>query len=211
MPEMIRVALLDDHPLVLEGLKNRLDKEPDIEVPWTFVDPRELLRAVESGSCRPDVLVMDVSMPHMNGFELGKRLKERFGHSLKIILLSGYAYDEFYSKAYEIGVHAYLSKQSTYAQIMNAVRQSMLGHALVAEKVLARSRDLLTSAEREVLKRIAEEKTNKEIAQELAMSQRTVEHHMAAINRKLGVRTRIGAVARGYETGLLGSLNPNEE
>jgi len=205
MPDKIRVVLLDDHPLVLEGLKNRLEKETDIVVPRTFGDPRELLS--EMDACRPDVLVMDISMPHLNGFELGKLLKERFGHSLKMILLSGYTYDEFYNKAYEIGAHAYLSKQSTYAQIINAIRQSMLGHVLVAEKAMAKSRELLTPAEREVLKRIAEEKTNKEIARELAMSQRTVEYHMTAINQKLGVKTRIGAVSKGYETGLLGSMH----
>lgn len=205
MSKKIRVVLLDDHPLVLEGLRDRLEREDDIEVPQTFGDPRELLEGIEA--CRADVLVMDISMPHMNGFELGKRLKEQYGHALKLILLSGYMYDEFYGKAFEIGAHAYLSKQSTYPQIINAIKQSVLGHALVPEKLLARSGDVLTAMEREVLKRIAEEKTNKEIARELAMSQRTVEHHMASINQKLGVKTRVGAVARGYELGLLGSMS----
>lgn len=204
MTNKIRVVLLDDHPLVLEGLKHRLEKEPDIEVPQTFCDPWDLLEGIDS--CRPDVLVMDISMPRMDGFELGKKLKERFGHSLKIILLSGYTYDEFYSKAYEIGAHAYLSKQSTYPQIINAIKQSMLGHALVSEKVLTRSFDLLTSMEREILKKVAEEKTNQEIARELAISQRTVEYHLTSINQKLGAKTRLGAVVKGYESGLLGSL-----
>ncbi|GGG53959.1 response regulator transcription factor [Paenibacillus radicis (ex Gao et al. 2016)] len=205
MGDKIRVVLLDDHPLVLEGLKNRLEKEPDIVVPKTFDDPRDLLEDI--ASCQADVLVMDIAMPHLSGFELGKQLKEQYGLSLKIILLSGYTYDEFYSKAYEIGAHAFLSKQSTYAQIINAIKQSMLGHALVAEKVLGKSRDVLTAVEREVLVRIAEEKTNKEIAQELAMSQRTVEHHMTSINQKLGVKSRVGAVSKGYESGLLGSIH----
>ncbi len=208
IPETITVMLLDDHPLVLEGLKNRLDKEPGIDVLQAYSDPRELLAGIDA--CRPDVLVMDISLPHLDGFELGKQLKERFGHSLKIILLSGYTYDEFYSKAYEIGVHAYLSKTSTYPQIINAIKQSMLGHALVSEKMLAKPTDALTPTEHEVLKRIAEEKTNKEIARELAMSQRTVEYHLTAINQKLGVKSRIGAVVKGYETGLLGSVNRRE-
>ncbi|QJD82149.1 response regulator transcription factor [Cohnella herbarum] len=205
----IRVVLLDDHPLVMEGLRNRLEKEPDIEVPRTFGDPRELLAGIED--CRPDVLIMDIFMPHMSGFELGRALKERYGHSLKIILLSGYTYDEFYNKAYELGVHAYLSKQSTYAQIINAIRQSMLGHALVSEKMLAKAVDPLTPAELEVLKQVAEEKTNKEIALLFSISQRTVEYHLNAINQKLGVKSRIGAVVKGYETGLLGSLPLTED
>ncbi|MFD0713298.1 response regulator [Paenibacillus sp. GCM10027626] len=208
MLKTIRVVLLDDHPLVLEGLKNRLEKEPDIEVPQTFSEPRELLEKI--GDLQPDVLIMDLSMPDMDGFELGKLLKERFGHTLKIILLSGYTYDEFYSKAYEIGVHAYLSKQSTYTEIINAIKQSMMGYALVSEKALSRT-NLLTPTEQAVLAKVAEEKTNKEIAQELAMSQRTVEYHLSAINQKLGVKTRIGAVAKGYETGLLGSLRQRNQ
>lgn len=209
LEKKIRVVLLDDHPLVLEGLKSRLEKEPDIEVPKTFGDPLELLDGIEA--LRPDVLVMDISMPRMNGFELGKKLKERFGHSLKIILLSGYTYDEFYSKAYEFGAHAYLSKQSSYAQIINAIKQSMLGHALVSEKMLSKAVQPLTPTEREVLKCIAKEQTNKEIARELAMSQRTVEYHLTSINQKFGVKTRIGAVVKGYETGLLGSMCEQDE
>ncbi|OPH49668.1 DNA-binding response regulator [Paenibacillus ferrarius] len=209
MPDQIRVVLLDDHPLVLEGLKNRLEKEPDIEVPQTFSDPRELLEKI--GDCRPDVLVMDISMPHLNGFELGKMLKERFGHSLKIILLSGYTYDEFYAKAYEIGAHAYLSKQSTYAQIINAIKQSVMGYALVSEKMMAGPPDQLTPKEREVLELVAMELTNKEIALRLAISQRTVEYHLTSINQKLGVKTRIGAVAKGFKSGLLGSYTQDDK
>ncbi|WP_312894978.1 response regulator transcription factor [Paenibacillus eucommiae] len=208
----IRVILLDDHPLVMEGLKNRLSKEPGIEVPRTFNDPRVLLSEIDS--CRPDVLIMDISMPHLDGFQVARQLKERFGLALKMIMLSGYTYDEFYSKAYEIGVHAYLSKQATYGQIINAIKQSMLGHVLVSENVMKKpSIEALTPTEREVLEQIAQEMTNKEIAHNLAMSQRTVEYHLTSINQKLGVKTRIGAVVKGFETGLLGSLTQqlNEE
>lgn len=204
MQSKIRVVLLDDHPLVLEGLKRRLEQESDIEVPRTFSDPVELLEGIEC--CQPDVLVMDIAMPRMNGFELGQRLKEKYGHTLKIIVLSGYMYEEFYKKAYEIGVHAYLSKQSPYPQIINAIKQSMLGHALVAENIWRADLEKLTRMERDVLRRVAEEKTNKEIAAELSISQRTVEYHITSINQKLGVKTRIGAVAKGYEKGLLGSF-----
>lgn len=205
MKQPIKVLLLDDHPLVMEGLKNRLDREPDIVVAGTFSDPRELLSQI--GLIKPDVAVIDVSMPGMNGFEVLTELKRTYGTAVKLIVLSGYVYDEYVHKAYEIGVHAYLSKQATYPQIMNAIRQSMLGHRLVSERMDASLRaDQLTPTEREVLKRIALEKTNKEIAVELAISQRTVEYHMAAINRKFDVKTRVGAVAKGYELGLLERL-----
>ena len=204
MQSKISVVLLDDHPLVLEGLKRRLEQEPDIEVPRTYSDPVELLEGI--GLCKPDVLVLDIAMPRLNGFELGQTLKEKYGHALKIIVLSGYMYEEFYKKAYEIGVHAYLSKQSTYPQIINAIKQSMLGHALVPEKIWHAEPEKLTRMERDVLRRVAEEKTNKEIAAVLSISQRTVEYHLASINQKLGVKSRAGAVAKGYEKGLLGDF-----
>ncbi|KKO53013.1 LuxR family transcriptional regulator [Paenibacillus sp. DMB20] len=189
----------------MEGLKSRLDRESDIVVAGTFSDPRELLSQI--GLLKPDVAVIDVSMPGMNGFEVLTELKRTYGTAVKLIVLSGYVYDEYVHKAYEIGVHAYLSKQATYPQIMNAIRQSMLGHRLVSERMNASLRaDQLTPTEREVLKRIALEQTNKEIAAELAISQRTVEYHMAAINRKLDVKTRVGAVAKAYELGLLERL-----
>jgi len=207
MKDKIRVCLLDDHPLVLEGLENRLNAEPGIEVQRTFTDPREFLAQIELD--RPDVVLLDISLPQTDGFQLASQLKERYGNALKIILLSGYTYESFYHKAYKLGVHAYLSKQSSYSVIINAIKQSMLGHILIPEKIGASSPspDALTASEREVLRLLAKEKTNKEIALELALSQRTVEYHLASINQKLGVKTRIGAVVKGFELGLLNFLD----
>lgn len=204
METLIRVILLDDHPLVMEGLKNRLEKEADIQVAATLADPRQLLGRIEAD--KPDVLVMDISMPHLDGFELAGEVRKRYGASVKIVLLSGYMYDEFLQKAYDIGVHAYLSKQTTYSGIINAIRQSMAGHVLIPEKALPRlKQDRLTRAERTVLLYIAQEKTNKEIAEMLRLSQRTVESHITSLTGKLGIKSRVGAVAKGYELGLLGA------
>ncbi|WP_372629450.1 response regulator [Cohnella sp.] len=206
MTDNIRVCLLDDHPLVLEGLENRLNAEPGIEVQRSFTDPREFLAEIEL-DC-PDVVLLDISLPQTDGFSLARQLKTKYGNALKIILLSGYTYESFYYKAYKLGVHAYLSKQSSYSVIINAIKQSMLGHILIPEKIgAAPSPDALTAAEREVLQLLAKEKTNKEIALELALSQRTVEYHLASINQKLGVKTRIGAVVKGFELGLLNFLD----
>ncbi|MBH5319831.1 response regulator transcription factor [Paenibacillus sp. GSMTC-2017] len=203
MNDNIRVYLLDDHPLVLEGLKNRLDAEPGIEVLRTFTDPRDFSAQMER-VC-PDVVLLDISLPHMDGFQLAEQLKERYGNTLKVILLSGYTYEDFYYKAYKIGVHAYLSKQVSYAKIINAIKQSVLGHIIIPEGLGAAnvSPDALTPAERAVLQLLAKEKTNKEISEELAISKRTVEYHLNAINGKLGVKTRIGAVVKGFELGHL--------
>ncbi|WP_339309243.1 response regulator transcription factor [Paenibacillus sp. FSL k6-2145] len=205
MSEPITVVLLDDHPLVMEGLNNRLNREPDIQVAKTFSDPLLFLSEVEA--LRPDVVVMDIRMPQLDGFEVVKRLKDQYGLSVKIILLSGYNYHEFQLKAYDLGVHAYLSKQATYGQIINAIHQSMLGHVLIPEKMLSPNlEESLTATEREVLNRIALEMTNKEIAQDLAISQRTVEYHITSITQKFGVKSRIGAVVKGYQAGILGEV-----
>lgn len=205
MSEPITVLLLDDHPLVMEGLNNRLTREPGIQVLKTFSDPLLFLSEVEA--LRPDVVVMDIRMPQLDGFEVVRKLKEQYGLSVKIILLSGYNYHEFQLKAYDLGVHAYLSKQATYGQIINAIHQSMLGHVLIPETMLSPNlEESLTTTEREVLNRIALEMTNKEIAQDLAISQRTVEYHITSITQKFGVKSRIGAVVKGYQTGILGDL-----
>ncbi|MEA0563223.1 MULTISPECIES: response regulator transcription factor [Lysinibacillus] len=205
MDQPIKVLLLDDHPLVMEGLKNRLEREQDMQVVETFSDPLEVIKRI--GTLKPDVAVIDISMPGMTGFDLAVEIKRTYDMAIKMIVLSGYVYDEYVQKAYEIGIHAYLSKQATYPQIINAIRQSMLGLRLVPENITTLPRaDQLTPTEKAVLKQIALQKTNKEIARELAMSQRTVEYHMAAINQKLEVKTRVGAVAKGYEMGLLERL-----
>jgi len=205
MKQPIKVLLLDDHPLVMEGLKNRLEREQDMLVVGTFNEPHEVLKRISA--LKPDVAVIDISMPGMTGFDLAIKIKRTYDTAIKLIVLSGYVYDEYVHKAYEIGIHAYLSKQATYPQIINAIRQSILGLRIVPEKMTTIPRaDQLTPTEKDVLKQIALEKTNKEIARELAMSQRTVEYHMAAINQKLDVKTRVGAVAKGYEMGLLERL-----
>lgn len=205
MDQPIKVLLLDDHPLVLEGLKNRLEREQDMQVVETFSDPLEVLKRISA--LKPDVAVIDISMPGMTGFDLAIEIKQTYDMTIKLIVLSGYVYDEYVQKAYEIGIHAYLSKKATYPQIINAIRQSMLGLRLIPENITTLPRaDQLTPTEKAVLKQIALENTNKEIAKELAMSQRTVEYHIAAINRKLDVKTRVGAVAKGYEMGLLERL-----
>lgn len=135
MEPPIKVLLLDDHPLVMEGLKNRLEREPDMRVVGTFSEPHELLRRI--GTLNPDVAVIDISMPGMNGFDLAAELKRTYDMAIKLIVLSGYVYDEYVHKAYELGIHAYLSKQATYPQIINAIRQSMLGLRLVPERMAA--------------------------------------------------------------------------
>lgn len=205
MESLVKIILLDDHPLVMEGLKNRLEEEPNFSVQAAFTDPLVLLEQIHLYD--PDVVVMDVSMPKLDGFELASILKGKYGSSLKLIMLSGYGYDEFYRKAYELGVNAYLSKQATYPQIINAIRQSISGHVLMPERLFNKSPvEPLTPAEQRVLALVARELTNKDIARELAVSQRTVEYHITSIIQKLEVKTRIGAVAKGYELGILGPM-----
>ena len=92
----IKVILVDDHPLVMEGLKSRLEQEADIHIVATLEDPRQLLDQMKM--LRPDVIVIDISMPHIDGFELAQSVKQQF-KAVKIVMLSGYTYDELYQKA----------------------------------------------------------------------------------------------------------------
>ncbi|MCR8844111.1 response regulator transcription factor [Paenibacillus sp. SC116] len=207
MNESIRVILLDDHPLVLEGIHNRLQLEPDIEVVASYTDPLLLLEDIPQ--LQADVIVIDASMPHMTGFELSTKLKELESFSMKIVMLSGYMYNVLIQKAYQIGINAYISKQSPYEEILYTIRQVALGCNLLSPSrpTSPLKQEQLSAIEREVLRRIAEEKNNRQVAYELAISMRTVEHHIISINQKLGVKSRGSAVAKGYELGLLGPVS----
>lgn len=95
----------------MEGLKNRLEREQDMLVVGTFSEPQEVLKRI--GTLKPDVAVIDISMPSMTGFDLAIEIKRTYDMAIKLIVLSGYVYDEYVHKAYEIGIHVYLSKQAT--------------------------------------------------------------------------------------------------
>lgn len=193
----IKVLLVDDHLMFMLGIKQLLDNEEDLHVLSIVNDPTELNEKIKEHN--PHVIVMDIRMKNYNGIELTKRINEVYP-DIKVIILSGYNYDEYMKAAYEAGAYAFISKENSTHELANAIRESFKGNKLISEK---KDKQLLTKTELEILKLIAQDKTNSEISEMLVISKRTVEHHVSSIISKLKVESRVGAVVKGMKSGLI--------
>ena len=199
---MIKVVLIDDHPLVLKGLSSILNEDPEFEVVGTFDRGEKAIEELKH--LEPDVLIMDPYMSEVNGLDVIRRIKKQFDNSLRIIMFSAYDSEELLRMVYDIGIHAYVLKSAPINQLINAIKQSYLGNILISERLFRhRGDECLTNTEIKILQLIAQEKTNNEIADELNISKRTVEYHISSIIQKLGVDSRVGAVVKGIQKGLL--------
>lgn len=196
----INVLLVDDHVLMLMGLKEILEKEPDLHVVATLSDPSALESAIRLRN--PDVIVLDVRMKTENGIELAKIVRKEFP-ALKIVILSGYNYDEYIDAAKQAGADAYVTKEKSNTELITAIRQACRGQRTFPYQHREQAGEALTAKEREILGQIAADKTNAEISEELSISKRTVEYHIASIMRKLDADSRVGAVVNGIKKGLL--------
>lgn len=193
----IKVLLVDDHLMFMLGIKQLLDNEEDLHVLSIVNDPTELNEKIKEHN--PHVIVMDIRMKNYNGIELTKRINEVYP-DIKVIILSGYNYDEYMKAAYEAGAYAFISKENSTHELANAIRESFKGNKLISKK---KDKQLLTKTELEILKLIAQDKTNSEISEMLVISKRTVEHHVSSIISKLKVESRVGAVVKGMKSGLI--------
>ncbi len=210
----IRVLIVDDHTIVRQGLRAILEAEPDIEVVGEAADGREAVKKV--AALAPDVVVMDVSMPRMNGLEATARIiKEQPG--TRIVALTMHGSEEYVYSCLKSGARGYLLKESASSDLVEAIRAVKEGwtylHPAISVKVVSeylkgpdpRTRtgpsDALTPREREVLQLIAEGHTNKEIASQLTLSVKTVEAHRTRIMEKLKIHNVAGltryAISRG--------------
>ncbi len=208
----IRVMLADDHNIVRRGLRILLDSEPDIEVVAQAKDGREAVeRAMET---RPDVVVMDVSMPELNGIESTRQIGELLPRT-KVLALSMHKDGVYVREALRAGARGYLPKDSEDDALVSAIRAVYRGEAYlspaVSDVVLNDYRkhvtnpiDLLTAREREVLTMIADGKTNKEVANILHLSVYTVEAHRGKIMEKLNLHNTGDIVRFAARNGLLG-------
>ncbi len=194
---MIRVLLADDHAMVRKGFRLILEAQPDMEIAGEAGNGREAVELAEK--LHPDVVVMDVAMPELNGIEATRRLAASSPHT-RVLALSMHKDSVYVREILRAGARGYLLKDSIDTDLISAVRAVAKGDGYispgVSDAVLSDYRrhvtdplDLLTSREREVLQMIAESKTNKEIAVSLNLSVYTVEAHRGKIMEKLNLHS----------------------
>ncbi|GGJ63093.1 response regulator [Deinococcus aquiradiocola] len=208
----IRLLLVDDHPVVRKGTRDLLDSEPDFQVVGEASNGEEAIAGARDLS--PDVILMDVSMPGMNGIEATRRIKANRPQQ-NILVLTSYDDDAYVFALLEAGAAGYLLKNASEDELLGAVRAVAAGesalHPSVARKVLERFSagatstaaplDTLSPRELEVLRIAATGRTNKEIARDLDISPRTVQVHLANIFSKMDVGSRTEAVLIGIKRG----------
>jgi len=208
---MIRILLADDHALVRRGFAMILSAQPDMEIAGEAGNGREAVELAEK--LKPDVVVMDVTMPELNGIEATRRLIEAAPRA-RVLALSMHKDAVYVREILRAGARGYLLKDSADADLLAAVRAVAKGEGYlspgVSDAVLTDYRrhvtdplDLLTSREREVLQMIAEGKTNKEIATSLNLSVYTVEAHRGRIMEKLNLHSTGEMVRFAVRSGLI--------
>jgi len=217
MTETVCVLLVDDQRLMREGLRTLLELEPGIEVVGEAGNGEEALAAYER--LRPDVVLMDVRMPVMDGVEATRRLRARFPDA-RVIILTTFDDDEYVFEGLRGGALGYLLKDVSVHDLVEAIHTVMAGGVLiepsVARKVVAelarlrppaptpiRLPEPLSEREREVLQLLAEGLTNREIAERLFLAEGTVKNYVTTILGKIGARDRTQAALRAHELGLL--------
>ncbi len=206
-----RVVLADDHPIVRTGIRNLLEKAPDIDVVGEANDGAEALRLVQE--LAPDVLLLDMEMPGLTGTEVARQLKAA-GSPVRILALSAYDDKQYILGLLSSGAAGYLTKEEVPETIVEAVRGVARGEeGWVSRRVAAqmaawtRSEELdktsLTSREVDVLRLVVAGKTNQEIGAALGISDKTVEKHLESVFSKLGVSSRVEAAVRAVREGLV--------
>lgn len=218
-PNPVRVLLVDDQPLIRMGFRLVLDAEDDLEVVGEAGDGDAALTQVVA--LRPDVVLMDVRMPRMNGIDATACVLARHPDT-KVLILTTFDLDEYAFGALRAGASGFLLKDARPAELAEAIRTVARGDAVVAPRVTRRMLEIfadrlpvpghddqdprladLTARERQVLVAVAEGLSNAEIAGCLFLSEATVKTHVGHILDKLGVRDRVQAVVAAYETGLV--------
>ena len=216
MNEKKRIVIAEDHAILRQGLRSLLSSHDDLEVVGEAEDGLEAVRCIETNN--PDLVLLDLSMPKMDGISVIKEIKSRHTET-KILALTMYRKEEYVLEVFKSGAEGYCLKSSPYDELLIAIRAVLSGKHYVSpevsEKVLEgylegrktirkkSSWDTLTQREREVLKLVGENYKNKEIADYLCISVKTVEKHRANIMQKLDLHTASALTAYAIEKGLV--------
>lgn len=205
----IRILIVDDHPIVRDGVRGLFAGDPDFEVVAEAGDGAEAVTLAQS--IEVDVILMDLRMPGTGGVEAITRLRE-LGNPARVLVLTTFDTDRDVLPAIEAGATGYLLKDAPRDELIRAVRAAHAGRSVLAPSVAgalmgrvgARGTDALSPRELEVLRLVAAGATNQAAARELLVSEATIKTHLIHLYSKLGVRDRAAAVAVAYERGLLG-------
>ena len=206
---MIRLLIADDHPVVRDGLSGMFAAEPEFEVVGEAADGAEAIGLAQA--LQPDVILMDLQMPGVNGLVAIAELAKR-GVAARVLVLTTYDTDGYVVPAIEAGATGYLLKDAPRDELLRAVRAAAAGQSVLAPSVASTlmnrvrtppPRDVLSPRELEVLGLVAAGNTNRDAAAHLFISEATVKTHLLNIYAKLEVPDRASAVAEGFRRGLL--------
>ena len=212
----VRILLVEDHVVVREGTKKLLESQPDFEVVGEAGDGEEAIELTKQ--LHPEVVIMDITMPKLSGIEATKQIKALYPGTA-VLVLTGYDYDEYVLALIEAGAAGYLLKEATGDELIDAIRLVKAGepavHPRIMRKILDHLRtpvqepaeiataESLTEREMEVLRWAVKGMSNKEIADALCLSVRTVQAHLQNIFNKLGVGSRSEAIVYALKKGWL--------
>jgi DNA-binding NarL/FixJ family response regulator len=211
----IRVLLADDHTLVLAGIRGLLTKLAGVEVVGEAADGHETLRLAET--LRPDIILLDIGMPGLNGLEVAQRLN-KLDPNIRVVILSMHVSEEYVLRALHAGASGYLLKDSAVAELEVAIRAVARGETYLSPPVSKRVVDdyvsrtggiadplaSLTPRQREILQLVAEGHSNSQLARMLWVTEQTVKFHLSNIYRKLDVANRTEASRWAHRHGLVG-------
>lgn len=205
----LRVVIADDHTLVRKGTREILEEAEDMEIVGEGANGQEALDLAQQ--CKPDVLLMDLSMPVLDGVEATRRLKAAMP-GVGVLILSAHGEEDFVLRALQAGANGYLLKTADEEQLQQAVRLVAQGKPAILQPEVTRAVmgamrapkqpvESLSDREVEILREVAKDLGNKQIATRLGISERTVQQHLSNIFGKLEVSSRTGAVLRALEAG----------
>jgi len=202
---VIRVLCVDDHPLLREGIAVLIGNQSDMELVAEAANGREAVEQFRKH--RPDVTLMDLQMPMVNGFDAISAIRSEFPEA-RILVLTTHTGDVQVSRALKAGARAYLLKGSVREELLETIRAVYAGHKRLSSEVAAElaehaTDDALTSREIDVLRLVAGGNANKEIAARLSLTEETVKSHVRNIMGKLGANDRTHAVAIGVKRGII--------